>query len=134
LDYLDQFARRIAATSSVTGVINIHTLIITATQAYEFAAGLATALAWDSTVEVSVTLINTADRVIVSTDPARPVRRFWRATSPQIESRRIVEVKELLAKARNLAAAAATEILERFAGTEIQSVDVSAIQQGLFNT
>jgi hypothetical protein len=133
LEYLDVWARRRVAASNVSGVINIHTLIRIVKQAYEFAAGLATPLAWDSTVEVTVTLTNTADRVIVSTDPARPARVFWQATAPQIKSRRIVEAKDLLAKAGSLAAAAATEILERFAKTEIHSLDVAAIQQGLFD-
>jgi hypothetical protein len=133
LDYLDERDQRMAPGGfEPKGVINIHTLIRVATHAYEFAARLATALGWDAVVEVNLTLTNVADRIIVSTDTLRPVGRFWRTTAHQIESRHAIEAMDLLAQARGLAAVAATEILERFAASEIKSVDVAAVQQGLF--
>jgi hypothetical protein len=116
-----------------SGVVNFHRLVTITTQAYEFAARLAGELAWNTAVEVRVTLTNTANRVIVSTQSHRPIGRFWRATAPQIESGRTVDIQDLMAKARSLAAVAATEILERFAGSDIHAVDVPEIQRQLFD-
>jgi hypothetical protein len=133
-DFLDrwplQHAKNIGV--SLSGVVNIDTVIFIATLAYDFAAGLVGPLAWDESVEVNLTLVKTADRVLVSTDPRAPIRRFWQATIPQIESRHIVEVKDLLAKTRTLAVTAANEILERFAGADVQSLDAFAAQREFF--
>jgi len=129
-DYLGPRELRLApAGFEPSGVINIHTLIILANQVYEFAARLARELRWETSVDVGITLTNTARRVIISTDRARPVWRFWRATAPHIEHIRKVDLRDLLAKPSDLAAEAATEIIRRFAGSEVDALNVHEIQK-----
>ena len=114
------------------GIIDFHDLIILATLEHEFAARLAKALSWNESAEISMTLTDTVDRVVVSTDVARPLGRFWRATAPKVESRQVVSITDLLSRPRQFAAEAAYEILQRFAGTQIALANVVRDQESLF--
>jgi hypothetical protein len=116
-----------------SGYTNIHTLYLLVTMAYVFASRLATAGVYAENLRISVLLTNTRDRVAVSTRAAAPLRRFWRATAPEIESVRIIDIERIVADPFAQAVPAIDDIMQRFAGDEFSSDGTKAMQDYVWN-
>ena len=78
---------------------------------------------------ISVLLTNTRDRVAFSSRAEAPLRRFWRATAPSVQSVRTVDIGRLVANLREEAAEAIRDIVKRFTGDEFSAADVGGVQE-----
>ncbi|MCC7362745.1 MAG: hypothetical protein IT303_00075 [Dehalococcoidia bacterium] len=96
------------------GYLDFVNCLYTTTEVAEFAARLATRLGFGPGCVVEISLVNVADRVLMSADRNRPWTSLYRATAPRLDFRWEGSVVTLVGESARLAREAAVFFFERF--------------------